>query len=134
MVINNVSSAFEASEKKTSKAMLWTGRITWALAVPFMLFDISIHLANPSFVQEAAKQSNFNPALMPVIGTIALVCMALYLIRRTAVLGATLLTGYLGGAVCAHMIQGTPGWFAIFIGALLWTSLYCRDARVRTLI
>ena len=134
MVISNMNAAIKGGEQTTSKAMLWTGRITWALAVPFMLFDVALHLANPPFVQEASRQSGLDPSLVPVIGVIALVCMALYLIKRTAVLGAVLITGYLGGAVCAHMIMGTPGYFAILIGALLWTSLYCRDVRVRASI
>lgn len=123
-----------AIQQKTSKAMLWTGRITWALAVPFMFFDVALHLVNPPFVQEASRDSGLNPQLVPVIGVVALVCMVLYVIRRTAVLGAVLITGYLGGAVAAHMTMGNFGWFAILIGALLWTSLYCRDERVRATI
>ena len=133
MVINNLSNTALAQGSQPSKAMLWTGRISWVLAVPFLLFDVAIHIANPPFVQEATKEYGMNPAHVPIIGLIQLVCMALYLIPRTAVLGAVLMTGYLGGAVYAHMALNNFGFFAVIMGALLWISLYCRDARVRAL-
>lgn len=116
------------------KPLIWTGRILWALAVSFFIFDAAIHIANIAPVVEASKQLGFDPNIMPAIGLVQLACLILYLVPRTAPLGAVLLTGYLGGAVITNIRTGMPFWFAVMMGAFLWISLYSRDNRVRNLL
>jgi hypothetical protein len=75
---------------------------------------------------------------MPFIGVLELVCLALYAVPRTSVIGAVLLTGYLGGAFCAQLRIDAPLWstllFPVYVGALVWAGLYLRDQRVRDLV
>jgi len=119
-----------------SKPLLWTGRILSILAVLFMLFDTVGHLLKPAPVVQAFAQLDFPLRLSVVIGIIQLICLILYVIPRTAVLGAVLLTGYLGGAVAIHMRVGNPLFeclFPIIIGVLFWTGLLLRDHRLRAI-
>jgi hypothetical protein len=87
---------------------------------------------------KAAEQIGYPAATMPPIGLILLTCVVVYLIPRTAVLGAVLLTGYLGGAVATHVRVGDPllshTLFPIYFAALVWGGLYLRDRRVHSLI
>lgn len=132
MTTTRISSTIGAAE--VSRAQLWTGRVLWFLTVPFLIMDAGMHIAKPAPVLEACQKLQFPVGAMTWLGLVQLVCLALYLIPRTAVLGGVLLTGYLGGAVATHVRVGDPLWFPILLGALLWISLYCRDARVRALI
>jgi len=134
MITESLGLPSSGEVKKSSKSRLWTGRVLWALTVPFMLFDISLHIANPPFVAEASKAIGLSPSVIPVLGVVELLCLTLYLIPRTAVLGAVLLTGFFGGAVATHVITGTPFVFAILMAVLFWGSLYCRDDRVKSLV
>src|SRR6185437_14954197 len=102
---------FMQSEIQTtpvSKNLLWTGHILSILAVLFMLFDGIGHLLKPAPVVQAFVQLGFPLRLSITIGVIQLICVILYAIPRTAVLGAVVLTGYLGGAVAIHMRVGNP--------------------------
>ncbi len=123
----------EASEQP-SRARLWTGRILWVLAVPFLLLDAGIHIANIPAVVEASQQLGIPPHVMPAVGLVQLACLILYVIPRTAPLGAVLLTGYLGGAVATNVLAEMPYWFALMIGAFVWGAVWCFDARVRNLL
>ena len=122
----------------TSNRRQWAGRIVSGLAVLFMTFDGVIKLANPQFVADASVRMELPVHLAPGVGLLALALVALYLLPRTAVLGAVLLTGYLGGAVALHLRLGDPLFshvlFPTYVGALFWIGLYLRDARVRALI
>jgi hypothetical protein len=115
----------------------WTGRVLSGIPVLFLAFDVAIKLAGVPAVAEASEKLGLPADLAPVIALVLASCLALYLVPRTAVLGAVLLTGYLGGAVLVHLRVGDPLFshtlFPIYIGALLWTGLYMRDARVRRL-
>ena len=86
----------------------------------------------------ATAQMGFSASTVPVIGSVLLICLALYLIPRTAVLGAVLLTGYLGGAVCAQLRIEAPLFsttlFPVYVGIVVWVSLYLRSARMRELV
>jgi hypothetical protein len=108
------------------------------IPVAFLAFDAAIKLANPAFVTEASAKIGVPPELTVLLGVILGVCLALYLIPRTAPLGAVLLTGYLGGAILTHLRIGDPlishTLFPIYVGALLWAGLYLRDDRVRRLV
>ncbi|MBN9614702.1 MAG: hypothetical protein BGO25_18875 [Acidobacteriales bacterium 59-55] len=119
-----------------AKGMLWTGRILSVLAVLFMLFDGVGHLLKPAPVVEAFAQLEFPLRLSICLGIIQLICVVLYIVPRTAVLGVVLLTGYLGGAVAIHMRVGNPVFeciFPIIIGILFWAGLLLRDMQLREL-
>src|SRR5215813_11676371 len=111
-----------ASNAGASKRRLWAGRILSGLAVAFLAFDCTIKLLQ------------LTPA---VESTVQLVCLALYLIPRTAVLGAILWTGYLGGAIATHVRLGNPLFthvlFPIYLAILIWGGLYLRDDRLRAI-
>ena len=116
----------------------WTARIVTGVPVLFLAFDVAIKLIVGDMVDEAHARMGLPTHLAPVTGVLLLACLALYVLPRTAVLGAVLLTGYLGGAVLAHLRIGDPlishTLFPIYVGALLWAGLYLRDARVRRLL
>ena len=121
-----------------SKTRLWAGRIMTGLPVLFLLFDTVIHFLKIAPVVEGFAQLGYPVSLAIEIGVIELVCLVLYVIPRTSVLGAILLTGYLGGAVASNLRVGNPFFshvlFAVYVGILLWGGLYLRDDRLRALI
>ncbi len=116
----------------------WSGRMLTGIPVAFMLFDATIKFAHIPEVAEASLKLGWPTHLNPVLGLIILGSLALYLWPRTAVLGATLLTGYLGGAVAIHLRVGDPltthVLFPVYVGALFWAGLVLRDARVRAFV
>ena len=119
-------------------AARWSGRVLTAIPVAFMSFDAAIKFAHIPEVAAASQQMGWPDHLNPALGVIILGCLALYLWPRTAALGATLFTGYLGGAVAIHLRVGDPLTthilFPVYVGALLWAGLVLRDDRVRALI
>jgi hypothetical protein len=120
-----------------SKAMLWTGRIMGLLPALFLLLDGAMKLVKPEPVVEATVKLGYPESVIVGLGIVLLTCTVLYLIPRTAVLGAILLTGYLGGAVASHLRAGDPlfaVFFPVVFGVLLWGSLYLRDGRLRGMI
>lgn len=120
-----------------SKAALWTGRIIEILLVLFMLFDSITKIIKMRQVVEATVQIGFPENRIVAIGVALLISLILYMIPRTSILGAILLTGYLGGAVCANVFAKTAAFnlsFPVIFGVLVWLSLYLRDARVRLMI
>jgi DoxX-like family len=119
------------------KKTLWAGRILVALSALFLLFDAAGHLMVPAAVVEAFNRLGYPLSLSPVLAIVELVCLVVYLIPRTAILGAILLTGYLGGAVATHLRVHDPLFdtlFPIIFGVLVWAGLYLRDQRLRALI
>jgi len=121
-----------------SKGRLWTGRIMSALPALFLLMDGVMKLAKPEFVVKATVQLGYPERVIFGLGVVVLVCVILYLIPRTAVLGAILLTGYLGGAVATHVRVGDPlfshALFPVYVAILLWGGLYLREERLRALV
>lgn len=121
-----------------SKKRLWVGRIITILPALFLVFDAVMKIVNITPVVEAMTKLGFPTNLAPTLGIITLVCVALYLFPRTAVLGAILLTGFLGGAVATHVRVGDPLFshilFPAYIGILIWVGLFLRDTRVAKLI
>src|SRR5216683_4993150 len=121
-----------------SRKSLWTGRIFSGLIAAFLIFDAVIHLMKPAPVVEAFAKLGFPLRLAVTLGIIELVCVVLYVIPRVSILGAILLTGYLGGAVAIQMTTSKSLFgeilFPVYVGAMLWGGLYLRDDRVRTLI
>ncbi len=120
-----------------SKKRLWAGRIISALPALFLLLDGIMKLVKPAPVVEATVRLGYSENVIIPIGIVLLVCTVLYLIPRTAVLGAILLTGYLGGAVATHVRAGEGLFsivFPVIFGVLIWLGLYLRDDRLRALI
>src|SRR5438309_10389980 len=121
-----------------SKKMLWTGRIMSALVVLFLLMDGVMKLFNPAPVVEGMTKLGYPLSLTAVIGIVLLVCVVLFAIPRTSILGAILLTGYLGGAVASQLRVSNPflGYILspVYVAVLLWGGLYLRDHRLRALI
>jgi hypothetical protein len=129
---------YGAQTAGVSKGQLWTGRILSGLVVAFLLFDATIHILKPAPVIAGFTQLGFPVSVSVPLGVLELVFVILYLIPRTSVFGAILLTGYLGGAIAAQVRISAPLFstilFPIYVALFLWGGLYFRDPRVRALI
>ena len=120
-----------------STATRWTGYVMTILPSLFLLLDGVMKLFKPRFVVEATMQLGYQESAILPIGIVLVICTVLYLLPITSVLGAILLTGYLGGAVATHVRAGQgsfPVIFPVIIGLLIWGGLYFRDQRLRNLI
>ena len=117
-----------------SKKSLWAGGIIGALPILFLLVDGIMKVVKPTVVVEATVQLGYPESVIVPIGIVLLMCTVLYVIPRTCVLGAILLTGYLGGATATHVRVGEPFFFPIVFGVLIWAGLFLRDERLRALI
>ena len=127
----------DAQPVAVSKKRLWSGRAMSGLAILFLIFDGVTKAIKVPAVLKASAQLEYPVGLIPLIGIILLVCTLLYAIPRTSVLGALLLTGYLGGAVAAQLRIGNPVFetvFPILFALLVWGGLYLRENRLRALI
>lgn len=121
----------------TSKKMVWAGRIVSGLPVLFLLLDGVMKLIKPAPVVQTTTQLGYMESSIVGMGVALLASTILYAIPRTAVLGAILLTGYLGGAVATHVRVGGPLFsivFPVIFGVLIWGGLWLRDQRLRALI
>jgi len=127
-----------AQPAHVSNAKIRVGYTLSGLATLFLLFDCTIKFINPPQVAEASAHIGWSASLAPTLGAILLLCTSLYAIPRTSILGAVLLTGYLGGAVATHLRVGDPLFshvlFPVYLGVMLWAGLFLRDERVRTLL
>ena len=120
-----------------SNTTRWVGRILSAIPVLFLVFDGVIKVLNLQPVVEASVLLGLPVSLAPSIGVLLLACLAVYLLPRTSVLGAILLTGYLGGAIAIQVRIGAELFslvFPILVGMLLWGGLFLRDPLLRTLV
>lgn len=120
-----------------TSSRIWAGRIVGGLPALFMLVDAVMKLVKPAFVVESTVQLGYPETVILPLGVVLAASTILYLIPRTAILGAILVTGYLGGAVATHVRVGGPTFsiiFPIIFGILIWGGLYLRDPRVSTLI
>jgi len=118
----------------TPKAMFWTGWVLTILLVLLFLMGSVIALTKNPQAVEGFKKYGYPEKSLVVLGIVELVCALLYVLPMTSMLGAILLTGYLGGAVATHVRAGEPFFFPILFGIVVWLGLYFRDARVRSLI
>jgi hypothetical protein len=124
----------------TSKAARWTGYAMSGLIILFLLFDGGIKLVPLEIVTETSAQIGLptDPGFARTLGILTLIGVVLYAIPRTSVLGAILLTGYMGGAIATHLRIGSPLFshtlFGVYLGVLIWGGLYLRDPRLRALI
>ncbi len=117
----------------TPKWMLWTGRVLTILMGLALLASGIVKLVMPPFTPEGSPDIGWDASLVPILGIVELVCAIIYLFPRTAVFGAILLTGYLGGAVATHVRVHDHFFAPIILGVLLWLGLYLREARLRAI-
>jgi hypothetical protein len=124
------------TEPVSTKA-LWAGRIMSGLVVAFLLFDGAIKLVPLDVVVTTSQELGIPVHLARTLGILTLVCAILYAIPTTSVLGAILMTGYLGGAVYVHLRAGSPLFshllFGVYLGILMWGGLWLREPRLRAL-
>jgi len=123
-----------------STASVWIGRILSGLLIAFLVFDGTIKLVPLQVVTDTMIELGYSGSVdqARLLGVLTLLCTILYAIPRTSILGAILLTGYLGGAMATHLRIGNPLFthllFGLYLGMMVWGGLYLRDARLRALI
>jgi hypothetical protein len=123
-----------AQTPAVSRKTLWVSRIMSALPVLMLLFSAAMKFIKPAAVVEGFAHMGYRESLALGLGIVELTCTVLYVIPRTSVLGAVLLTGYLGGAVATHLRIGEQFVMPIIFGVLVWGGLFLRDPRLRALI
>jgi hypothetical protein len=123
-----------------SKPALWSGRLLSGLVIVFLLFDGAIKLVPWPVVTETMDRMGYGSSetLARSLGLITIVCTALYAVPPTSILGAILLTGYLGGAIASHVRIGSPIFshifFGLYLGLMVWGGLWLRDRSLRALL
>jgi hypothetical protein len=128
----------QTPEIMTLHRALWAGRIMSAFVIIALVADGTIQLFAPAQIASMLQETGFAMDLTRIVGPIILACAILYAFPATAVLGAILVTGFLGGAICAHVRIGElgsqPELISLLLGAMTWGGLYLRDSRVRALL
>ncbi|MBR1218076.1 DoxX family protein [Bradyrhizobium sp. U87765 SZCCT0131] len=118
-----------------SNALVWTGRVLSGLVILFLLFDGAIKLIPLDVVIETSRELGIPTSLARTLGILTLLCTLLYAIPLTSVLGAVLMTGYLGGAIYVHVLNGSPllthTLFGVYLGIMMWGGLFLRDPQLR---
>jgi hypothetical protein len=114
--------------------MLWAGSILSALPVLMLLFSGGMKLLKPDLVVQEFARLGYPESLVLGIGILELTCTAVYVIPRTSIVGAILLTAYLGGATATHVRVGDPFFIPVVLGVLVWAGLFLRDQRLRALL
>jgi hypothetical protein len=136
--VSQTMNLHQAPEALTLNRAVWAGRIMSAFVVIALLADGSVQLFAPAQIADMLHETGFAMGLTRVVGPILLACAILYAIPSTAVLGAILVTGFLGGAICAHVRIGElgsqPELVSLLLGAMTWSGLYLRDARIRAIL
>ncbi|QEE27078.1 DoxX family protein [Terriglobus albidus] len=136
-IANSETFSTHPGQKTISRTQLWIGRVLSWLAAAFFLMDAGMKLVKPPFVVQATVQLGYPESCIIGLGVALLLSTLLYLIPRTAIFGAVLLTGYLGGAVAAN-VRISSGWFnmlfPVVFASIAWTGLYLRDWRLKTFL
>ena len=129
---------FPANMPASPSGAIRIGHILSAIVIVLLFVDAVAQLASLPVLRAEVEASGFPFALSPVVGTITMTCVVLYAVPRTAVLGAILLTGFLGGAICLHLrlgeIGSPPQIVSLMLGVTAWGGLYLRDPRLRALL
>jgi len=135
-VRNNGVTETSVQAARPGKAAFWTGCIISAIPILFMgVLGIVMQVFNRAMVEKNMAEHGYPPTSVMPIQIVAFICVILYAIPQTAVLGAILLTGYLGGAVSTHVRAGDGQWFfPVIFGVLVWLGLVLRDPRLRVLV
>src|ERR1700684_2743547 len=138
MTVSPTINLHHSPETMSLHRALWAGRITSAFVVIALAVDGTIQLFAPAQIASMLRETGFAMDLTRVVGPIILACALLYAIPATAVLGAILVTGFLGGAICAHLRIGElgspPEIVSLLLGAMTWGGLYARDPRIRAIL
>jgi hypothetical protein len=125
-------------ETMTLHSALWVGQILSAFVVVALVADGAIQLFAPAQIASMLQETGFAMDLTHIVGPLILACAVLYAIPATAVLGAILVTGFLGGAICAHVRIGElgspPEIISLLLGVMTWGGLYLRDPRIRAIL
>ena len=125
----------DAQSTRVSKKMIWAGRIISAIPVLLLLFSGTMKLARAAFVMDGFKKFGYPEWQVPILGIVEIGCTIIYIIPGTSVLGAILLTGYLGGATATHVRASDPAFVGpIIVGMLVWLGLLLREIRLRPLL
>lgn len=124
----------EPQTAPVSQKMLWAGRIVSSLPVLMLIMSAAMKFTKRADVVEGFAHLGYPESLALGLGIVELACTVIYVIPQTSVLGAILLTGYLGGATATHVRIGEPFFIPIVLGMLVWGGLYLRDPRLRALI
>lgn len=117
-----------------SNKMLWAGRILSALPVLALVFSGSLKLMKPAAVLQGFAHLGYQESVILGIGIAEIACALVYAFPRTAVLGAILMTGFLGGATATHVRVGEPFFMPILVAVVAWAGLFLREGRLRALL
>ncbi len=136
--MSQIMNLHHAPETMTLHRALWVGRTMSAFVVIALVADGATQLFAPAQIASTLQETGFAMDLTRVVGPIILACAILYAIPATTVLGAILVTGFLGGAICAHVRIGElgspPEIISLRLGAMTWGALYARDPRIRAIL
>ncbi len=126
------------SHTHESKTRVWAGRILLAVPVLFLIFDSVIKLLRITPVMDSFHELGYPGSLALAVGILETACLVVLLVPRTSILGAILLTGYLGGAVATHVRVGSPlashVLFPVYVALLIWAALFLREDKLRELV
>lgn len=122
------------SPSPVSKKLLWTGLVLSVLPSLLLIFSAIMKLAKPPAVVEGFAHFGYPLSVIPAIGIVQLACTFIYLVPRTSILGAILLTGYLGGATATNVRVGDTWIPTVILGVLVWGGLFLREPRLRALM
>ena len=124
----------DSQPASVSKKMLWAGWVLSALPVLMLLMSGVMKFIKPAFALEGLEKLEWKESQLLGLGIVEIACTVVYVIPRTAVLGAILLTGYLGGAIATHVRIGDAFFAPVVLGVLVWGGLYLRDSQLRALL
>jgi len=114
------------------KGRLWTGRVISWICILFLLFDASMKIILEHHTIESSAKVGWPVQTLQPLGFVLLIITILYAVPRTAILGAVLLSAWLGGATAENLRAGFPLWFSVVFGILVWLGLWLRDERLRS--
>jgi len=123
-----------AEVASVSKKSIWVGRILSGLALLVFAFTAALGMVNRAAAAQGFAHYGYPAGSMIPIAVAEFVCVILYAIPQTSVLGAILLTGYLGGAISTHVRAGEPFYLPLGVGVIVWLGLFLRDSRLRALL
>lgn len=121
-------------QSSNPKAALWSGRVLTFIVVAMLLFSAAMKLSKAESLRTEFARFGYQENVIVAIGVTEIVCALIYLVPQTAVLGAILLTGYLGGALATHVRIADPFYGPAVGGVLVWLALFLREPRLRNLI
>lgn len=128
-------SSTSVAPRSSAKKLIWTGRVLSAIPILLMVFSAVMKFLKPPAVVEGFAKYGYPESVITTIATLEILSCLVYLIPRTAVLGAILMTGYLGGATATNVRVGDPSYImTVLLGVFVWAGLFLRDARLRELL